>query len=319
MKIYLPLNKHAKTGKGLFMLRLSDALKNLGVDITSNPKKPHDISLHLIKIKKKTNAKLKVVRFNGVYHNTAISYKELNYDIKKHSKEADAVIYQSEFSKNMVRRYIHKFDIPSKVILNGADPEYFSSIKPAESDFEYNFLAFSRWRPHKRLKRTIKSFLHAEIPNSCLWIAGDLKQSGLSRKHIRRYFSTSKVRYLGILRFASLARYLIMSNAVVHLCWFDCCPNSVVEAICAKKIVITNNVGGTKEIVKHAGGIICKIDKPYDFEPVDLYNPPKFDTNIIVAAFHRAIQGDIVVSNKHIDIHNIALQYKDFFEKILGR
>jgi len=317
MKVYLPINKDAQTGKGLFINRLAVALKKKGVSVTANVGKKCDVALHLTKMRHKMNA-INVVRFDGVYHNTDQDYKMLNAVIKKESSRADAVIYQSKFSQIMSEKYVHKFDKPKTVIYNGADIEYFTTVKPIDSDYKINFLAFSRWRPHKRLKDIIMSFVAAEIPDSCLWIAGDLKRSGLSKKKIRRYFKRDDIHYLGSLTFPYLARYIVLADAVLHLCWFDCCPNSVVESICADTVVISNNVGGTPEIVEPSG-IICDIDKPYDFEPVDLYHPPNIDLNIVASIMRMTVEDVWPMDNNHVDIDNIAEQYISFFHKLLGR
>jgi len=318
MKIYLPTNKNAQTGKGLFINRLALALEDDGVNVISDITKKCDITLHTTSIKKNSKNGLNVVRFNGVHHNAAEDYKALNADIFNGSKKADAVIYQSEFSKQMSEKYVGEFDKPKAVICNGADPRYFESVESAESDYPINFLAFSKWRPHKRLKDIIVSFVNAQIPNSCLWIAGDIKRSGLSKKKIRRYFKRSDIIYLGPLSFPELAKYIVLADAVIHLCWFDCCPNSVVESICANKVVISNNVGGTPEIVA-TSGIVCNIDDYYELEPVDLYNPPKIDSEVVENAMLLAATEDFGKIHKdHVDIRNIAKQYMVFFHNILG-
>ena len=316
MKIYLPLEKKPHTGKYFFISKLSLALSNLGVSIISDPNQTCDIALHITKIKKKINARKHVIRMNGVIHNTEQKYKFLNSLIKESSDKSDALIFQSEFSQNMFEKYIYRYNDKHKtIIFNGSKviSNYESKIK---SNFQYNFLAFSRWRPHKRLKDIIKSFLAAEIPNSCLWIAGDIEECGISK--IKKYLKNKKIKYIGVVKNELLIDYISLSDTIMHLCWVDWCPNSVVESICLGKTVICNNVGGTHEIVRPSNGIVCDIDKPYNYKPVNLYNPPKIDINIVADAMKESLEKRDIYS-KHVDIKNIAEQYKLFFQQILER
>jgi len=317
MKIYMPINPKAKTGKGLFINRMFKRLKNCAVDVDNDLSRSYDIGLHLVKIDKRVKSKKNIVRFDGVYYNTAMDYKKENRIIKKQSSHADGVIFQSEFGERMVRKYVRDFKVPTKIIFNGADPQYFEFISTIHKKYDPIFFAFARWRPHKRLESILKSFLLADIPESCLWIAGDLRMSGLTKRAIKKYFDIPNIRYLGILKFSSLAPYIVAASTVIHLCWLDCCPNSVVESICAKKLVICNNVGGTPEIVKPSGGMICEIDRPYNFKPVDLYNPPKIDINKIVRNMVESVKDNSAILCEHVDIGQICKQYLNFFYDIV--
>ena len=316
MKIYLPLEKRPHTGKHFFIERLSVALSEIGIKTTSNTEKECDIALHITKIKNKVRASKNIIRLNGIIHNTKQKYKELNKSIKHSTDKADALIFQSKFSQQMFEKYVEKYENkPKTIIFNGS--KVGGDCSPAQSQFKYNFLAFSRWRPHKRLKATIKSFLAADMTDSCLWIAGDLKESGLKRSKIKKYFQAPRVQYLGILNSKSLRRYIASSNAIIHICWLDWCPNSVVESICAGKTVICNNVGGTQEIVRPSGGIVCDIDEPYDLEPINLLKPPRINTHIVADSIVKSANDLSTIKSNHVDINNIAKEYKSFFEKVL--
>jgi len=318
MKVYLPTKQSPSTGKGLFLNRLLPELRDLDVEVTNKASSKCDISLHLTTVKKDASFGCNIVRYDGIYHNTSQDYKAINDNIRKKNNRLDAIIYQSRFGQHMVENYIRNSNVLKTVIFNGADPNYFDDVEEAKSDYEINILAFARWRPHKRLKPIIKSFLAAGIPNSNLWIAGDLSQSGIDNKKIKKYFSYDNVNHLGGLSFTNLSRYIKAADAIVHLCWLDWCPNSVVESICASKTVICNNVGGTHEIVGPSNGIVCDIDKHYDCKPVELYHPPKININIVVEALMKSIEKRDI-NTTHVDIKNIAKQYKSFFLKALER
>ena len=103
----------------------------------------------------------------------------------------------------------------------------------------------------------------------------------------------------------------------MHLAWIDWCPNSVVEYICNNKPVIYANSGGTKYIVKGNGVSIGDID--WNFNPLDLYNPPKINKEEVVDAMFLLLKKKMIIKNSHIDIYNIASEYKSFFEEVLSK
>jgi len=319
IKVTLPsIDKKPSTGKGFFFHRLSEQLIKHGVDVFSDSKAKVDVALHNARVRK-NNAKYNIVRIDGVYHNTAQDYKKLNKNVfSGFHTLPDAVIYQSNFSKSIADHYLGEFNGPITVISNGADPNFYLESIPSESLYEHTFITISRWRPHKRLKDIIESFLIADLSNSVLYVAGDINDSGLTPKEKKKYHREHSVKFLGKLDQGTLARYLISADVFIHLCWFDNCPNGVVEAICAGLPVITNNVGGTQEIVLKSGGYVVAIDKPYNLKPCDLYNPPAIDRveiarYIIEASRYKSLK----IDSSHVDIKNIAIKYKEFFEKIM--
>jgi glycosyltransferase involved in cell wall biosynthesis len=313
MIICIPtLKNDPKTGKDFFCARLANQLIQYNIKIINDPQQKHDITLNMVELNK-SKGKLNIVRLDGVYFNTQGDYKTHNKIIANSLHKSDAVIYQSKFGLKLCNRYLGEFKGPKTIIHNGANPDYYKNIKPIQSDYEYKFITVSRWRPHKRLQDIIESYLLADIKNSCLYIAGNIKNSGLPNKY------PNNIIFLGQLNQEELASYLITCKALIHLCWIDCCPNSVVEAITAKIPVITNNVGGTKELVAPSGGIVCDIDEPFDLEPCKLYNPPKINRIIIAEAIKRTIQEKIIIENKYITIDEISKQYLNFFESLLNK
>ncbi len=317
MRVYFSTNlDNPKTGKGFFLQRLAKSLEPLGVEIIRDPKDRHDISIYPVKIKERTKS-INVVRLDGVYHDLGVAYKSRNRDIAAHMNAADAVVYQSPFGKRICDHYLGQFRGPTAVIFNGADPEFYTSIAAKRSDHEHNFIAASRWRPHKRLPDIIESFLVADLPNSCLYIAGDLSNSGLKGKHLSKYQALPNVQFLGRINQLDLGSYYKLCRASIHICWVDCCPNSVVEAICACCPVICNNIGGTPELVAPSGGIVCELDKPYNLKPVQLYQPPAIDRQKIAEAMKLVSSSSLDITFDHVEISTIAEKYFEFFTELL--
>jgi len=299
------------SGKNNFVSRLQDQFVKSNIEVTNNINEKHDVSLHLVYVNSSVKSK-KVLRLNGVNHNTAIEYQDWNKGISNSIQQSDGIVYQSEFSKIMCDKYLEG-NKPFRIIANGAPVDFYKDIPPHESDYKYNFITASRRRPHKRLRDIIESFLEFNNKDSCLWIAGDIRLSGLSKKEIQRYMSIENIAFIGTLDERTLGSYYKLCDACIHICWLDCCPNTVIESCVAGCPVITNNVGGTREIIEKCGGIVCDIDQEYNLEPVDLYNPPKIDRSIICRSMDRVLSKKIKINKYKFDISNIARKYIEFF------
>lgn len=316
MKVYLPgLNKPPTTGKGFFYNRLAQEIIDY-VDVGGDDTDSYDVAINNVRVGG-IKAKHQIIRIDGVYHDLGRNYKKLNHQIfKGFSNLPDGVIYQSNFSKLMADRYVGKTNKPTAVIYNGANIESYEYVTPVEKEHQFNFFSFSRWRPHKRLREIVESFLLADIEDSCLYIAGDLSKSGTDKKWQQKHLR-GKVKYLGVLSQQEINSYLKIMNAVIHICWFDSCPNSVVESIAAGVHVISNNIGGTAELVEKANGYVCDIDK-FTSEPVNLYSPPRIDKTKIASTLHNCITENRVINKEHINIKNVAKQYYDFLMEVAG-
>jgi len=305
------------SGKALFMRRLADELRQRKVNVVSSGKT--DVSLNVISIKH-WHSTYKIVRFDGVWHDTARNWRQKNRGMRDAIKHADGVIYQSNFARRMCNKYLGEPKCPSRVIFNGSLPSVYDEVKPASFQHKHVFIAFSKWRPHKRLRDIIESFLIANGVIKCMLIvAGDGSRSGIPAGEASNYFAHRDIEYVGSLPQNLLMPILKAATASIHLCWFDACPNSVVEALCAGVPVICNNVGGTWEIVGPSGaGEVLAIDEPYDCEPVDLYHPPAIDRHMVADAMIRLASAKErpVVRNDHVNIANVATEYLRFMEGV---
>lgn len=321
MKVFIPISPNPKSGKSFFFRRILKEWQKspLPFEVVIDANVPVDVSIEGARIKHK-HSRVKVIRFDGVYHNTGQNFRQKNASMIASLKIAGGVIYQSNFAKSMCDEYLGKFDGFQRVIYNGADPDFYINnvgrIIFRKEPIEHIFVSFSKWRPHKRLKEIMDCFIQANIPKSCLIIGGDLNRAGVPIPELNYYFDLPEIQYVGILDQNSMASYLNRATAAIHLCWIDACPNSVVEAITAKVPVICNNNGGTAELVAKSGGYVCDIEPVYDRKPIDLYNPPKFDYQIIANAIIQASQENRELTNDHVQISNIANQYKEYILQV---
>lgn len=318
MKVYIEnsdKNPNELGGKSLFCNRLAKALHTKGVQIFSDPKIKVDVSLNVIRINH-SKSKVKLLRLDGIWHDTGKNFREKNLSIKRNLQKADGVVYQSCFSEKMGEKYLGKAICPVKVISNGSDSSFYENIDPIKTNKKI-IMAVSKWRPHKRLRDIIESFLLAEVEDGLLVVAGNLLRSELTEKEIYDYKNNTKIKFIDHVSQKVLASYFKKASASIHLCWFDSCPNSVVESIIAGVPVICNNVGGTWEIVGPAGGYVLPLDNPYDMNPVDLYHPPKINRGRVAAALRDCIKKQPPVKKEHVLISTIADQYLQFMKELL--
>jgi len=283
VRVLMHTKKGAKTGKQKFLNRLADEFPNHGVEVVTDPDKNHDVYLAAKYFKWKTK-KPKVLRMNGCYHDLDKPYKKMNEELAVQCRKADGIIYQSQFCLDMHRKYVGTYKNVT-VIFNGAPLN-----RPCDrTRFPGYVSAVARWRPHKR-RAPIE--VSAALADTYLWV-GD---GSPDRVVDGRFFA---------------------SYSSIHLAWIDWCPNSVVEALTIGCPVITNNVGGTQELIKEGCGKILEIDEPYDMKPVHLYKPPAIDHKIVADAIKESKVWPRVTNNWHVDIRNIAAQYKEFLYSVM--
>lgn len=311
MKILFPDVKDPNGGKGHFLHSLYKGLEKLGAEIVFEG--AHDIIFGSVRFHTKSRAK-RVLRLDGVYHNTVKpNWREKNKTLHDNAEASNLVVCQSHFGWDMVKRFVGVPEEKVRIIGNGSDPSA-DFILP-EKKFEHEFLAVAKWRPHKRLPDIIESFLRAGIPNSGLNVIGSLDDDSIRLQ----YSKFKNIVFQGpIFDRKLLYGYMKSAVASLHLCWFDCFPNSVVEAICMGCPVICNNTGGTHEIVRPAGGFVLDVDKPYNYQPTDLYNPPKINLDIVAEAMTKCVNKRPVITCEHVTIDNVVKKYHNAFTEVFN-
>jgi glycosyltransferase involved in cell wall biosynthesis len=300
---------HGKTGKGRFAQRLVRAWKDMGVDVSQDPLKKADIALHIGRFNYPAKAKKHVIRVGPANVNTNMNWRRINREKAESIKKCDAVIYQSLYSRKIYHKLVCKPHRPETIIVNGADPRDYD-VQPYKTKYKYLFLASTRvWLKQKRLKEIAKSFLQADIPESCLLVAGDTQ--GVNK----RYRQHRNIVFAGPVKDAVLASMYRVATALIHAVWVDACPNTVVEAQVAGCPVICTDQGGTPEVA--VNGVVIK-DKPFPFKAVNLDKPPALDREAFACAMRMYCGHDIPRSPiQTLYIEHVAKAYLKFFEEIL--
>ena len=239
-----------------------------------------------------------IQRLDGIYFDPSNNYMAQNQNILKTYRSANGVVFQSNFSKELVTRYFgeHKNSV---VIHNGADMGMIKDIHPYHIEnrekYEKIWCCASHWRPFKRLKENIRYFLEFSGEKDLLLIAGETDE----------IVKDSKIVYLGNLPVNKLLAVYKAADAFIHLGRYDNCPNVVVDARACGCDIICSSVGGTKEIAG-VGSIIIEDRWSYEPEEVNLHRPLDFSEYYI---------NDCEIS---LDMIHVSDKYHKFFNEVVN-
>ena len=305
-------------GKSKFLTRLIPELDRLGVKVQFE-EKGADVALLISRCRGKFPKIPTVVRMDGI---TLLDTKDerdrLRNKIRPSVNKCNAIIYQSEFCRRMLNGILKPKVKKQYVIFNGANiQDYF--VKPAESDKLQNVLISSKWfdgknfRYHKRLREMWEvavEYCSMYSGDTKFWIAGE---TGGEEKHWPKHDS---IEFLGHLDSLTLKRYYVLCDVMLYLAWYDWCPNQVIEVLCAGVPVVCNNNGGVPEIVKN-NGIICNIDVMMPTKRIASNMPPAFNRLTVLENLRDVLHSPPNLDIWHVNIRNVAKQYKKVFEEVL--
>ena len=290
------VNFYSNSGPNSFAKKLAKEITGADCQIVhENP----DVQLSFIQATKNLGKPI-VQRLDGIYFNIDQDWKKMNAPIEETYRSSKAVIFQSEFNKQLIEKYFGKHT-NSHVIRNGTTLNSINDIQPVLnstlSKFDQVWSCASSWRPHKRLKENIKYFLEFSRPNDCLVIAGE------NPDHFEK---NDRIFYVGNIEWKDLISLYKKSSMFLHLAWLDHCPNVVVDARACGCHIVCSSEGGTKEIAGLNSTVIN--EETWDFAPVQLYKPP--DMN-----FFNSSTGK---EDHSIDIKVVAEEYKNVLLEVLS-
>lgn len=292
---------NSTTGPNRFAFRLADNLSKRGHMISPVVQcSSVDVQLSCIQMGQKRAPT--ALRLDGIYFNLDQDWEKMNEPIRWSYENADAVIVQSLFNRELTRRYFGEH--PNvHVVHNGTDLNHIASIEPMQSKvldgYDDVWVCASSWRPHKRLEDNIRYFQEKAPKGTCLLVAGKIGYD------IGPGFDNLKdVYYAGVLHPNELIALYKRASHFLHLAFLDHCPNVVINARAAGCKIVCASSGGTYEIAGR-DAIVVK-DLEWDLEPLMLYNPPELDFNETVN----------IGLDSVLDINHVANQYLNVFRII---
>lgn len=325
MRIGFSFNK-SKSGPSFFMKELKDALDRKQFCKTSLYLNPFNSANIFANKAKLGSIKSFFFRVDGILYDSKINYQKrmiLNKDLIYGLEYSSGVIFQSEFSKRLVSNILNIKPKKFTTIINGTDLNFFqnrTNFLRINYNVDYDSLVFitsAKWRSHKRLVSIVESFqiFKSNTDRKCnLIIIGD---------HSLDFSRDKSIISIGRVDREILPDVLSMGDIYLFYSWLDNCPNSVIEAIACNLPVICTNQGGTREIVeKTNGGIVVRADDDFNFQPIELYNPPKPNIELIVNSMYEMSDNlDFYkqrINTKSIDINFVASEYFNFIKECLN-
>ncbi len=296
------VNFSSSTGPNTFGTRLAEEFVSSKKIQLVNKNENCDIFLCFIEptIAPKANSKL-VQRLDGIWFKPD-QFQSHNELIKWAYHKSSAVIWQSQFDKNMTTKWWGQKK--GKVIGNGIslkDVEISDDVKALKDKFDKIFVCSASWHRQKRLKENTEFFLKNAGKNDGLIVMG---------KNPDFTVQDSRIFYPGNLSHNQCLEIYKASDWMIHLAWLDHCPNVVVEAISQDCPVICTESGGTSEIVKN-NGIVIPEKNHYNYELCDYDSPPEID----IPKFDRFQK--IKIKKEYLSIKKVSENYIKLFENLI--
>jgi len=306
MKLYIDY-KINDSGKGKFLARLIPCLENLGVKCSFDDKEA-DVALGVRRWRSKLKMP-KVLRVDGIHMSKDKTTYYKNNLTKNSIKKSNAVIWQSRFCKDIIIRAFKLKPKKDFVIFNGANPDDYN-VKSIIIDNKKHVIMSARWkdRPWKRLKDCVKVAKEVRKHEDIIFlIAGKVNST----------INESGIKTLGYLNEEILRRYLVGSDAMLNLSYYDWCPNAMVEALCAGVPVVCNNASGAKELIDPESCEVVNCDSERKSKIRNRDKPPHVDPVTVSEALLRVLHSGKRANVPHLHIETIAQQYKTAFESVL--
>lgn len=308
-------------GPATFMQRLRQSIERQGlakISLFINPLT--DINIYTNVVRNPWRRPY-VLRVDGISFDLALGSEEnarRNNLTFASIDSAVGVVFQANFSRDLVANFHGLPACPYTIIPNGVELTYFS---PSGQNYRNSlgistdalvFLSSAKWRTHKRLDAVIKVFVQFQETTSKpahLIILGKLD-------HVPDEIP-DRVHLTGHIPPEDLPAWYRSADLFLFLSWLDNCPNSVAEALACGLPVVCSNQGGTRELVEITrGGIVVEADQPFTFQPLELYRPPQPDPDLVLRGVLEAVERQhelsAAIDRKAIDIDVVAQRYVAF-------
>ena len=271
MKIYINIKPGNMGGPSVFVKNFVEEVQRRGHKVVYDLEKDCDAALNLVnasgklfKFCKEHNIK-SVGRLDGFYipeywnnqdkhHRMTLDKIQTNNAMRHDLKHYDAVIYQSEWSKQMFNRWISKRTENVHVIHNGVNEKIF---RPDRNKKKTNTVLICGVLRHSYM---LESFFGAyDVLNKNKkrynWlIAGTMDEA--SKKIFSKYASRPNVKYLGPFDNRLLPDIYNKADIFFHPRLGDSSPNSCLESLSCGVPIVCGSWGGTSEFIGRGGKIV---------------------------------------------------------------
>ena len=298
MRIYVEFDFH-KGGWGggnQFLKALVGEFKKL--DTLSNEVQDSDVILfnahqnagNVEKLKNRFPKKIFAHRMDGIYklyNKKSDNRQDISFRLNK--KIANCTIFQTEWAKNEHVNFGLKLDKPYKVICNAPNKQLFNTdYKKIKSDKIR--LVCTSWSINKNKGFDYYKFLDDNLDFDKYTFTYIGNDPGIKFKNIKK---------IGPFNSLDLSKHLHEHDIFITASKYECCSNSLLEAMSCGLPAIGLNSGGTPDIIRKGGEL--------------------FDSKDNLISSIEKVSGDLpfYISNISISsIRSIANEYISFFNKV---
>lgn len=266
MRIFLPFEIKGIGGTATFAQKFKAGMEAAGHSVTFDHPGEYDLLFLIVQapfkylIEAKRRGKPVIQRLDGVWYWSVVGWRFPLYNLKaaiiRHFF-ADFTIYQSEYSKTSVRRFL--FPKPGEraiTIYNGVDTDHFSPTGESEPLREHPgqqvFFTASAFRREDQIVPIFEALREYEkryTQDFKLYIAGTF--SGKAAGIPGRYAGYEKAVFLGKIENRDLPRYERAADVFLFTHQNPPCPNNVIEALACGLPVCGVADGAMPEIVEN--------------------------------------------------------------------
>lgn len=173
--------------------------------------------------------------------------------VKKYSKLADLIVYQSKWAKDYLKPFVKKDGV---IILNGANTKIFKpdgekfDTDPNDNVYLYSRSGRDENKGWDRARDYYKE-IQQEDKNAILYICGNF---GDITKYNFNFFMGERIKWLGLIQDPYQMAILYRTADWLLFPYFnDACSNTLIESILCGTMPIKNDMsGGNKEIIMAA-------------------------------------------------------------------
>lgn len=300
-------------GKGKFIQRLArEFAKRDNIAILDSPNKC-DINFRMNSLPS-TNYGKSVIRLDNIAYSNETLHRRVmaNGRVADAIINADAVIYQSELSKNNCEVCLGVAPMLSKTIPNGVDvSDFMSPNEIRDSGFTMLF-ACQILHPMRRVHQLIEWWDSWSTTSDNLIIAFDKDMCDIGRKTLPK-----NIKKRGAMGHDELIREIKRCHVIAFSTYMDSCPNLAIESLACGTPIVVNSCNGINEFVKEKNGAFKYDDALPVKSIVNWENPPEFDDVSLDQAVIEAEKCTTFVFPEQLRIQNVADEYIKLFEKVL--
>jgi len=197
------------------------------------------------------------------------NYKVTNSKMANLLHMADYVVYQSEFCRHSANRYLGTVKVPSKVLYNPVDTDFFTPTdNPPSLDVWQLLVTGSHLQADRVLLilNTVSVLKHSGKKVK-LTIAGRLGWQDADREtneEITRLNLDNEVELLGPYTQEQAPGIYQAAHVLLHIKYKDPCPTVPIEAMSCGVPVIGSLSGGMQELLSDEGGLLLDVPDVWD-------------------------------------------------------